>query len=189
MATVTVRNGVNVDQLVGTIEAIKADPELAQMTFRAGITWQEGTRSKAEIGTFKHKGAEDPSRRPGQFQLTGDEPPVLLGANAGPNAVELCLSALGFCYAVGYVANAAAQGIEIQELTYDVEGDIDLHAFLGLGKGRPGFTAIRVRGRVKSPNATPEQLETLCQYVQDTSPVKDILANPVPVETDLEVVS
>jgi uncharacterized OsmC-like protein len=112
-----------------------------------------------------------------------------LGTNAGPNAVELCLAALGFCYAVGYAANAAAQGIDIQELSYAVEGDIDLHAFLGLGKGRPGFTAIRVRGRVKSPNATPEQLEQLCQYVQDTSPVKDILANPVPVETELEVIT
>jgi organic hydroperoxide reductase OsmC/OhrA len=65
--------------------------------------------------------------------------------------------------------------------------DIDLHAFLGLGKGRPGFTEIRVRSRVKSPNATREQLEELCQYVQDTSPVRDILANPVPVHTNLEV--
>jgi uncharacterized OsmC-like protein len=189
MATVTVRNGVNVDQLVGTIEAIKADPAVAGMTFRAGVNWEKGTRSKAEIGTFLHNGVEDTSRAPGQFQLTGDEPPVLLGTNAGPNAVELCLAALGFCYAVGYVANAAAQGIDIQELSYSVEGDIDLHAFLGLGQGRPGFTAIRVRGRVKSPNATPEQLEQLCQYVQDTSPVRDILANAVPVETDLEVIA
>lgn len=40
---------------------------------------------------------------------------------------------------------------------------------------------------VKSPNATPAQLEELCQYVQDTSPVRDCLANPVPVMTDLVV--
>ena len=38
------------------------------------------------------------------------------------------------------------------------------------------------------PNATRAQLEELCQYVQDTSPVHDILANPVPVKTDLEVI-
>jgi uncharacterized OsmC-like protein len=113
---------------------------------------------------------------------------VLLGTNAGPNAVELCLAALGFCYAVGYVANAAARGIELSELSYELEGDIDLHAFLGLAKGRPGFTEIRCRSRVKSPNATKEQLEELCQYVQDTSPVRDILANAVPVKTDLEVI-
>ena len=41
--------------------------------------------------------------------LVGDEPPVLLGQNKGPNAVELLLAALGFCYSVGYVANAAAR--------------------------------------------------------------------------------
>ena len=35
--------------------------------------------------------------------------------------------------------------------------------------------------------ATKDQLEELCQYVQDTSPVRDILAAPVPVTTDLVV--
>jgi hypothetical protein len=31
------------------------------------------------------------------------------GPERGPNAVELVLAALGFCYGVGYVANAAIQ--------------------------------------------------------------------------------
>jgi uncharacterized OsmC-like protein len=187
MATVTVRNGINVDQLVATVGAIQQDPGLATMTFKATTKWQEGTHSKTEVGPFLHAGKRDNSRKPAQFVLEGDEPPVLLGANAGPNAVELCLAALGFCYSVGFVANAAARGIELSELAYELEGDIDLHAFLGLGKGRPGFTEIRCRGRVKSPNATRERLEELCQYVQDTSPVRDILANPVPVRTELQV--
>ena len=188
MATVTVRNGINVDQLVGTIGAIQKDPGLAGMTFKATTTWKEGTNSVTEIGPFVHAGKQDDSRHTGQFKLQGDEPPVLLGRNLGPNAVELCLAALGFCYAVGFVANAAAKGFELEELSYEVEGDIDLHAFLGLGKGRPGFTEIRVKSRVKSSNASREDLESLCQYVQDTSPVRDILANAVPVKTDLEVV-
>lgn len=188
MATVTVRNGINVDQLVSTIAAIQDDPKLATMTFQAATKWQEGTHSKAKIGRFTHAGKQDESRTPSQFVLEGDEPPVLLGSNTGPNAVELCLAALGFCYTVGYVANAAARGIELSEMSYEVEGDIDLHAFLGLGKRRPGFTEIRCRGRVQSSNATREQLEELCQYVQDTSPVRDVLANPVPVNTTLEVI-
>lgn len=188
MATVTVRNGINVDQLVGTIGAIQKDPGLAGMTFKSKTTWQKGTSSTTDIGPFMHAGRQDDSRHPGQFKLQGDEPPVLLGANLGPNAVELCLAALGSCYAVGYVANAAAKGIEIEQLSFDVEGDIDLHAFLGLGKGRPGFTAIRVNSRIKARNASREDLESLCQYVQDTSPVRDILANPVPVKTEIEVV-
>jgi uncharacterized OsmC-like protein len=187
MATVTVRNGINVDQLVATIGAIQQDPSQAKMTFRTGVEWLEGTHAVARIGAFTHAGAEDPSRLSSGFEIKGDEPPVLLGRNLGPNAVELCLAALGFCYAVGYVANAAAKGIELEEVSYQVEGDIDLHGFLGLGGGRPGFTAIRVRSRVRAKNATREELESLCQYVQDTSPVRDILANPTPVHTELEV--
>lgn len=188
MATVTVRNGIDVDQLVATIGAIQEQPSIASFTFKATSGWEQGTLNHAEIGDFIHNGER--VERPQPFRLVGDEPPVLLGSNAGPNAVELLLAALGFCYAVGYVANAAARGIDITELRYEVEGDIDVKNFLGLTKQtRPGFSAIRARSWVRSPNATAEQLNELCQYVQDTSPVRDCLANRVPVATSLEVLS
>jgi uncharacterized OsmC-like protein len=188
MATVTVRNGIDVDQLIATIGAIKDQPSIASFTFKATTAWKDGTLNQAEIGDFVHNGER--VERPQPFRLTGDEPPVLLGSNAGPNAVELLLAALGFCYGVGYVANAAARGIEISELRYEVEGDIDVQNFLGMTKEtRPGFSAIRARAWVRSPNASAEQLDELCQYVQDTSPVRDALANPVPVSTTLEVLA
>ena len=186
MATMTNRNGVDVDRLVATVGAVQADPNVAKFTFRARSSWQSGGRNKGEIREFQHGGATTTERRQA-FELIGDEPPVLLGTNAGPNAVELVLQALAFCYAVGYAYNAAAKGIEIEELRYEVEGDLDLHRFLGLGGPRAGFSAIRAKSWVRSPNATKDQLEELCQYVQDTSPVRDILAAPVPVTTDLVV--
>jgi uncharacterized OsmC-like protein len=186
MATIANRNGVDVDRLVATVGAVQADPNVAKFTFRARSSWESGARNKGEIREFEHAGGTS-TERPKAFELTGDEPPVLLGANAGPNAVELVLQALAFCYAVGYAYNAAAKGIEIEELRYEVEGDLDLHRFLGLGGPRAGASAIRAKSWVRSSNATPEQLEELCQYVQDTSPVRDILAAPVPVTTDLVV--
>lgn len=82
----------------------------------------------------------------------------------------------------------AARGIEISELRYEIEGDLDLRTFIGLDGPRAGFTAIRATSWVKSPNAGKEQLEELCRYVQDTSPVRDCLANSIPVTTDLVVV-
>jgi len=185
--TVTVRNGIDVDQLVGTIDAIKKDSNLGAFTFRASTTWEDGTFNKGTIQDFKHAGVEDMTRT-AAFALEGDEPPILLGSNKGPNAVEFLLQALGFCYAVGYVANAAALGIEISRMEYDIEGDIDVRPFLGLEGPRAGFTEIRAKGTVSSPNATKEQLVELCQYVQDTSPVRDCLANAVPVKTTLDVV-
>ncbi len=186
MATITSRNGVDVDRLVATIGAVQAEPDVAKFTFRARSSWESGGRNKGEIGAFEHAGVTS-KERPQAFKLIGDEPPVLLGSNAGPNAVELVLQALAFCYAVGYAYNAAARGIEIEELRYEVEGDLDLHRFLGLGGPRAGFSSIRARSWVRSPNATTEQLEELCQYVQDTSPVLDILTAPVPVKTSVIV--
>lgn len=186
MATMTIRNGVDVDRLVATIGAVQQDPSLARLTFRARSEWEIGARNRGTIQEFVQAGSPT-TERPEPFRLIGDEPPVLLGTNAGPNAVELVLQALAFCYAVGYIYNAAARGIEVTELRYEIEGDLDLHRFLGLGGPRAGFSEIRAKGWVRSPNATPEQLEELCQYVQDTSPVRDILAAPIPVSTDLVV--
>ncbi len=186
MVTATTRNGVDVDRLVATIGAVQNDPNIAQFTFRARSSWETGGRNKGEIREFEHAGATT-TDRPTALELVGDEPPVLLGTNAGPNAVELVLQALAFCYGVGFAYNAAARGIDIEELRYEIEGDLDLRRFLGLGGPRAGFSTIRARSWVRSPNATAAQLEELCQYVQDTSPVRDILAYPVPVRTDLVV--
>lgn len=138
-----------------------------------------------EIAGFTHAGEEDQSRA-APFILESDEPPVLLGNNSGPNAVEP-LQTLAFCYAVGCVATAAARGIDITRVDFEVEGDFDVQPFLGLDGARSGFTAIRAKGIVSSPNASAEKLEQLCRYVQDTSPVRDCLANPIPVETTLKV--
>jgi len=189
MATVTVKNGIDVGKLVETIDAVNANQDLAQFTFRAHTNWRDGTHATTDIGRFQHAGDEDESREQ-SFTVEGDEPPVLLGANRAANAVELLLASLGFCYSVGYAANAAARGIELEEMEYELEGDLDVRNFLGLEDGpRPGFTEIRVRSRVKASGASEEELKELCKYVQDTSPVKDMLVNPVPVKTTIEVAS
>lgn len=186
MTTATLnRNGIDLEQLVGTIEAIKAQPELAMFKFRAGTEWLGGGHSRTCIQDFYGAGAEDSSRsRP--FILEGDEPPILLGGNRAPNAVEVILHALASCLAVGFVYNAAAQGISVEALEFDLEGELDLHGFLGLSDAvRPGYQQIRVTYRAKA-DAPREKLVELCDYVQKTSPVLDIIRNPVAVSISLE---
>jgi uncharacterized OsmC-like protein len=178
-------NGVNVQQLVGTINAIQATPDLVRFKFRATNQWITGGHSRTTIQSFYGAGSEDSSRAK-PFVLEGDEPPVLLGENAGPNAVEAVLHALASCLAVGFVYNVAARGITVEALEFDLEGDIDLHGFLGLSDTvRPGYENIQLSYRVKS-DAPREKLEELCEYVQKTSPVLDIIRNPVPVTISLE---
>jgi uncharacterized OsmC-like protein len=182
--TPTQVNGVNIDQLVATVNAIKQNPDLARFQFRAHNEWIGGGHSRTSIQGFYGAGQEDTSRsRP--FIVEGDEPPVLLGGNAGANAVEAVLHALASCLAVGFIYNAAAQGINVESLSFDLEGDLDLRAFLGLSEEvRPGYSGIRLTYRVKS-DAPREKIVDLCDYVQKTSPVMDILRNPVPVTVSL----
>jgi uncharacterized OsmC-like protein len=177
-------NGVDVDRLVATIGHVKENPDLARFRFRAHTDWKEGGHSRTTIQDFYGAGGEDTSRtRP--IILEGDEPPVLLGNNHGANAVEAVLHALASCLAVGFVYNASAQGIAVESLEFDLEGDLDLHGFLGLSNEvRPGYEGVRVVYRVKA-DAPREKLEQLCEYVQKTSPVLDILRNPVPVTISL----
>ncbi len=178
-------NGVHVNQLVETIDMIQAQPELAKCQFRAEAEWINGAHTQTTIQSFYAAGQEDNSRAQ-PFRLEGDEPPVLLGENRAPNAVETVLHALASCLAVGFVYNAAAQGIDVQSLSFEMEGDLDLHAFLGLSKdSRPGYENINVRYRVEA-DAPREKIVELCGYVQETSPVLDIIRNPTNVTVTLD---
>jgi uncharacterized OsmC-like protein len=182
---ITLTNGVNVDQLVSTIEAIKGDPDIAKFQFRAESKWVTGGHCRTEIKDFYGAKVEDTSRS-NSFILEGDEPSVLLGNDNGANAVEAVLHALASCLTVGFVYNASAQGITVESLDFSLQGDVDLHGFLGLSETtRPGYDNIKVKYRVKA-DAPREKLEELCTYVQKTSPVLDIIRNPVSVSIEME---
>jgi uncharacterized OsmC-like protein len=182
-------NGVDVDKLISTIDVIKKDQKLANFKFRSDTEWINGGYSKTKIQGFYGAGAEDESRKE-PFIIETDEPQILLGTNKGPNAVEMVLTALASCLSVGLIYNAAARGIEIKSLKFSIEGDIDLHAFLGLSgmwgiETRPGYQDIKVNYSIES-DASKDVLEELCEYVQKTSPVLDIISNKVPVTINME---
>ena len=177
-------NGVNLDQLVGTVNVIKEQPDIAKFQFRANTKWINGGHCQTTIQSFYGAGNEDSSRSE-PFVLEGDEPAVLLGENNAPNAVEATLHALTSCLSVGFAYNAAAMGIKVDELNFEIEGDIDLHGFLGLSEEvRPGYENIKLTCKVKA-DASEEKLNELWNYVQKTSPVLDIIKNPVPVSVNL----
>jgi len=182
---INVRNGVNVDQLLGTIEAVKDDPDVAKFQFRSKTKWVNGGHCRTEFKNFYGAKTEDTSRVKSLI-LEGDEPFVLLGEDHGANAVEAVLHALASCLCVGFVYNASAQGITISSLDFSLEGNLDLHAFLGLSETiRPGYENIKVKCRVNA-DAHKERLVELCADVQRTSPVLDILRNPVSVTVEME---
>lgn len=164
-------NAVNIGAVAGLAEKIQSSPEVASTVWKANVQWQGGFRSSATVRDF----APVPS----------DEPAGLGGTDTAANPVEQILGALGNCLAVGYAANATAAGITIRDLSIDLEGDLDLHTFLGLNPdGNAGYHGIRVKVNLDS-DATPEQLASLHERVVGTSPVGHTLSRPVPVQIDL----
>lgn len=169
-------NGVDVNRLGETVNAIQQNPSLATSQFRATNRWINGGHNRSTIQSFYSAGQEDTTRTK-PFVLDADEPPVLLGQDQGANPVEYVLHALAACLTTGLVYHAAARGIRIESVESTLEGDLDLRGFLGLSdQVRRGYKEIRVHFSIKS-DAPAEQLKELTKF----SPVHDIISNPVPV--------
>ena len=174
-------NGVDVAKLTETIDAIKAEPQLARFQFRARNRWIHGGHNQTKIKAFYGAGEEDTTRS-APFVLEADEPKVLLGEDVGANPVEYVLTALAACLTTSLVYHAAARGIRIDSVESQIEGDLDLRGFLGLSDTvRKGYENVRVRFRIES-DADREQLAALTKF----SPVFDIVSNPVPVSIEIE---
>lgn len=177
-------NGVEVNRLFETIDAIKSMPTLAQFTFRVNNEWVDGSRNASTIKSFYGAGQEDATRTE-PFLLEADEAPVLLGRDTAPNPVEYLLHALAACMTTSMVYHASAKGIRLEEVRSRVEGDIDLHGFLGLDPSVPrGYRNIRVVFQVKA-DAPAEQLEEIVALGRTFSPVFDTITRAVNVDVAL----
>ena len=79
----TTSNGLNVEQMVQTVEALKNDPQLAQFEFRARNQWINGGENRSTIQDFYGAGAEDESRIPMVLFC------LVLRDGCGPNSLVL----------------------------------------------------------------------------------------------------
>jgi uncharacterized OsmC-like protein len=184
MVVSTKVNGVDVDRLFETIEAIKQTPRLADFKFRLRNRWINGGLNRSTIKNFYGAGKDNQRDEP--FILEADEPPVLLGEDSAPNPVEYLLHALVGCVTTALVYHAAAKGIKLQEVETRAEGVIDLHGFLGLDDSvRRGYQNIQIKFRIKA-DVPDEQLEELCRLGPTYSPVFDSITRGVNVEVGLD---
>jgi uncharacterized OsmC-like protein len=177
-------NGVDTPTLFATLDAVKANPELAKFQFRATNRWVGGTHNRSTIRGFYGAGQEDTSRT-ADFTYDADHPAVLVGTNNGPTPVEFLLHAIAACLTAGVANVAAARGVTLHEVSSTVEGDIDLLGILGLSNQvRNGYQAIRVDFQI-SGDAPDEVLRGLIEQSRDRSAVYDVLTNGVPVSVQV----
>ena len=174
-------NGVNLDVLGGTVNAIQNQPELGRCHFRATNQWIDGALNQSRVTGFYGASQEIAHKQP--FTMIADEPEILAGGDTGANPVEHLLHALASCLTTSIVAHAAVRGVEIEEIKSTLEGDLDLNGFLGLSPATPkGFTNIRVNFQIK---ADAQAMETIRQ-LPEFSPVFNTLVHGVPVEVNID---
>ncbi len=180
----TLVNGVAVDDLFSTIDAVKAIPTIAKFTFRIRNQWETGSRNRSTVATFT--GANQELSHPKPFTLEADEPAILLGKDLAANPVEYLLHALASCLTTSMVYHAAARGIAIEEVESSLEGDLDLRGFLGLAPSvRKGYQQIRLKLRIKA-DVTDQELRELTSLGPNFSPVFDSITKGVPITVTSE---
>lgn len=183
MTELTTINGIDTTKLRGAIDAITQDPSHAMTHWQVTSHWRGGTRSDARVTSCRLGGQTVPK----DFTIRVDEPFELCGTNQYANPQEHLLAALNACMIVGYTAGCALEGIELEELRIETEGDIDLRGFLGLDPTvRPGYDELRYTVHIKG-DGTPEQFEKIHRTVMATSPNYFNLANSVPLRSRLVV--
>lgn len=169
-------NGIDLDVLHQTVQAIQQDSDLGACQFRASNRWIDGAHNASTISGFYGAGQEFNHSQ--TYVLHADEPPILAGRDQGANPVEHLLNALAACVTTSMVAHAAVRGIPIRSVESTLEGDLDLRGFLGLDASVPkGFTDIRVTFTV---DAEPEHREVL-EQLTGFSPVLNTLTQGVNV--------
>ena len=174
-------NGLDLDVLTGTVNAVSGDPELGQCKFRARNKWIHGGQNCSTVVGFF--GAKEEISHKQTFELVADEPAILAGTDDGASPVEHLLHALASCVTTSMVAHAAVKGIRIDELESELEGDIDLNGFFGLDESVPkGYTSIRIKFYVKTDEENLDRLKELAAF----SPVYNTLTNGVKVDIELE---
>lgn len=168
-------NGIDVEGLQNTVQAVRSDPALGKVSFHVSTKWTGQTSSETTVESYRLGGQEHAR----SFKIKADEPNELLGQNTAPNPQELLMTAVNACMMVGYVANAALRGITLEECVIETDGELDLRGFLGIDETVPnGYRNIDYRVRMKG-NGTRAQYEEIHAAVMKTSPNYFNMAKPI----------
>ena len=144
----------------------RADAEQAKVKYRSVSALVGGLQVEAQIRRFK---------------ITMDEKESLGGSDKGPNPIELVLSAYGACQEITYKLHADLMGIQLDGITVEVIGEVDLCGFFSVDdEARPGYSTIATEVVIDSP-ASDEDIERLTEAVHKHCPVLDIIKNPTAV--------
>ena len=176
-------NGIDTDGVKALIGNVAEDATNATTHWQVTSSWKGGTRSDTKVSAYGF-GKEHIKK---DFTISIDEPTELGGTNQFANPQEYLLAAMNGCIMVGYVVGCSMEGIELEELRIETEGDIDLRGFLGLDPDvKPGYDEISYTVHING-NGTPEQFQKVHETVCATSPNRFNVANAIKLNSKLVV--
>lgn len=142
------------------------------VTLRASGYLEEGVRSAVAVRNFT---------------VVADEPPELGGTDRGPNPMEYVLGGFLSCLAVMVRLIAQEQGLQVDGLRMEVEGDLDLRGLYGTAPVRPDFQEVRGQVVLRSPEP-PDRIEALRAEVYRRCPAYNLFRNAgIPVRLEWQV--
>ncbi len=176
-------NGVNPQQLGGLLNTLKEHPDASEARFYVKTEWT--CRDEGDSGGFYVRSSckdfqlgDQMIQRNDTYTMVFDFPPEFSGEGKGPTVCEACMSSLGACITQTIVAHATARGINIDSVTIDLEGNVDLQGFTGLSTDtRPGAQGFQLNVNIKSSTASKEQISQLYEIGKKYSPAFDTLTN------------
>lgn len=176
-------NGINLDGLNGAKQAITALPEAGIARYGVELDWKGGVKMIARALPMS-VGADRIER---DFTWTIDEPPQLLGNSTGPTPQEYLMSGVGACIMVGFVVNAAVEGVELEKLSVRLNGSLDLAGFLNLrpdAEIKMGGLSYEIEVRADAPQAT---LDRIAEKAFAFSPNAMTVAHGIPITGKMTV--
>jgi uncharacterized OsmC-like protein len=157
--TVPQVNGISVAGWKAFRDEVRKDASLAERQPTVIATWVGGSRSRVELGgkTMHIGGKED-------F-----------------NAMQTLLGALAACDVDLLTLHAALLGLEVTDLRVEATGHFNVRAYLGLEAPGSGYTGISYKIILNAPGASDEQIRSLRERIERSSPVGDSLGRSIPL--------
>jgi len=175
-------NGVNTLLLGSLMNTLIEKPDTSNVTFFVKTEWNNkqeddgGFCVRSSMKDFEIGGQT--IKRNSSYTMLFDFPPQFSGDGKGPTVCEGCMSSLGACLTQTIIAHATARGIHLDNITIDLQGNVDLRGFTGISNEvRPGAQEFRVKVNIKSRSASKEQIAEIYEIGKRLSPAFDTLTN------------
>ena len=137
--------------------------------------------------TTEWKGGLTNENRIRSHVILSDYPVPSGGDDRAPNPMEMMLAALGSCVSAVYVEYAALLGVQLEAVSVELSGEIDLRGLFNVADVSAGFQQVTYKTTLKT-NSDKALVDELIALAQAHCPVSTTMKLPTHVAPEVVVV-